>query len=221
MGYAVSLGIGFLVAPLLVHRLGDTGYGIWSLSLQFGAYIAVLDFGVRIALTRYLTHYHAKGDMDQVHGAFSVGVTILAVIGLFSLIVTLILVHFLPKLITIPVELQSVARWTLLLIGLQVSVSFPGAIFGGMLAALSRYDLLNITTIVTSIAKALLFWFVLARGYGLLSVAIVMLLAACATHVWQFVLAWRLYGGFQYRIGRELVDKTSNPFLVLVSLPFC
>ena len=48
--YGVSLAIGFLISPLLVHKLGDTAYGIWVLSLQIGAYISVLDLGVRIAL---------------------------------------------------------------------------------------------------------------------------------------------------------------------------
>lgn len=213
LAYAVSLAIGFLISPLLVHKLGDTAYGIWALSLQFGAYLSVLDIGVRIALTRYITHYHAKDEMDRVHEAFSVGVTALGIIGIVSLLVTIVLVHFLPRVVPVPAGMQSVARWTLLLIGLQVALSFPGAIFAGMLAALSRYDLLNATVITISVVKALLIWRLLTNGHGLLAVAIVWLVAACVTYVLQFALASRLYGGFRFHLNKDKIKSTLKPLL--------
>jgi O-antigen/teichoic acid export membrane protein len=211
--YAVSLAVGFLISPLLVHKLGDTAYGIWALSLQLGAYLSVLDLGVRIALTRYVTHYHAKNEMDHVHEAFSVGVTALGSLGIVSLLVTIVLVHFLPNIVHVPIGMQSVARWTLFLIGVQVALSFPGAIFAGMLAALSRYDLLNATVITISVAKALLIWLLLTNGHGLLAVAIVSLVTGCATFALQFALASRLYGGFRYRLHREQFKSTLKPLL--------
>jgi O-antigen/teichoic acid export membrane protein len=211
--YAVSLAVGFLISPLLVHKLGDTAYGIWAFSVQLGAYLSVLDIGVRIALTRYVTHYHAKDDMDNVHGALSVGVTALGCIGIVSLLATIVLVHFLPSVAHVPAGMQLVARWTLLLIGLQVALSFPGAIFAGMLAALSRYDLLNATVITISIAKALLTWLLLTNGHGLLAVAIVWLVSACATYVLQFALASRLYGGFRFHLDKDKIKSTLKPLL--------
>jgi O-antigen/teichoic acid export membrane protein len=211
--YAVSLAVGFLISPLLVHKLGDTAYGIWALSLQFGAYISVLDLGVRIALTRYITHYHARDEMDRVHEAFTVGVTALGIIGVLSLLVTFVLVHFLPSIVRVPTGMQSAARWTLLLVGIQVALSFPGAIFAGMLAALSRYDLLNATVITISIAKALLIWLLLTNGHGLLAVAVVWLVTACITYILQFALASRLYGGFRYHLSRAQIKSTLKPLL--------
>jgi O-antigen/teichoic acid export membrane protein len=211
--YAVSLAVGFLISPLLVHKLGDTAYGIWALSLQLGAYLSVLDLGVRIALTRYITHYHAKNEMDRVHEAFTVGLTALGVIGILSLLVTIVLVHFLPSIVQVPTGMQSVARWTLLLVGIQVALSFPGAIFAGMLAALSRYDLLNATVITISIAKALLIWLLLTNGHGLVAVAVAWLVTACATYILQFALASRLYGGFRYHLKSEQIKSTLKSLL--------
>jgi O-antigen/teichoic acid export membrane protein len=54
VGYLTNLLIGFLLAPVLVHNLGNVGYGVWALSLQIGAFISVLDFGIRIALMRII-----------------------------------------------------------------------------------------------------------------------------------------------------------------------
>jgi O-antigen/teichoic acid export membrane protein len=213
LGYAVSVAIGFVIAPLMVHKLGDVGYGIWALTLQLGTYISILDFGVRIALTRYVTHYHAKDDMNQVHEAFSAALTVLAGIGIISLLVTCTIVYFMPRMFHVPAELIPVARWTMFLIGLQISLSFPGVTFAGLLASVSRYDLINSSTIAIALAQACLVWLVLTRGYGLLAVALVFLACRCGTYLWQFALAWRVYGGFRFRVDRERLPSTLKPLL--------
>jgi O-antigen/teichoic acid export membrane protein len=213
LGYAVSVAIGFVIAPLMVHKLGDVGYGVWALVLQVGAYISILDFGVRIALTRYVTHYHAKDEMDQVHEAFSAALLVLAGIGIVSLLVTCSIVYFMPRMFHVPAGMESAARWTMFLIGLQVSLSFPGVTFSGLLASISRYDLINLTAISVAVAKALLIWLVLTRGYGLLAVAIVFFSASCATYLLQFAFAWSLYGGFRFRVNREKLASTLKPLL--------
>lgn len=211
--YAVSLAISFVISPLMVHKLGDTGYGIWALSLQVGTFIGILDFGLRVALTRYVTHYHAKDEMGQLHDALSVALTALAGLGILSLMVTSVLIYFLPRIVHVPPGMESLARWVMLLIGLQVSLSFPGATFAGLLAAMSRYDLLNLSVILISVVKALLIWLVLTRGYGVLAVAIVFLSTSCATFLFQFALAWQLYGGFRFRLDRRQLDSAFKPLL--------
>ena len=39
-----NLIVGFLLAPFVVHHLGNTGYGIWALVLQLTGYLGVVDF---------------------------------------------------------------------------------------------------------------------------------------------------------------------------------
>ena len=151
--------------------------------------------------------------MVHVHGALSVGVTVLGSIGVLSLLATIVLVHFLPSIVHVPIGMRSVARGTLNLIGAQVALSFPGAIFGGMLAALSRYDLLNATAITISVAKALMIWLLLTKGHGLVAVATKSLGTACSTYAVQSALASRLYGGFRYHLNRGKIESALKPLL--------
>ena len=43
--YVVTAVVGFLLAPLLLHRLGNTGYGLWTLVLSLTGYFGLLDLG--------------------------------------------------------------------------------------------------------------------------------------------------------------------------------
>ena len=65
VGYGINMAVSFLLSPLLVHRLGDVAYGIWAIAVQLGAYMGVLDFGVRVAVTRFLTQFHERGELER------------------------------------------------------------------------------------------------------------------------------------------------------------
>ena len=216
----VGLVIAFLLAPYMVHKLGDNRYGIWAFSLQLASYLAVLDFGLRIALTRYFTHYHARDEYHHVRDAVSVGLSILAFIGVMSLLITLVLVYFLPHWIKVPADLRSTARIVFFLIGLQIAVGFPGNLFGAMLAAVSRYDLLNFTLMLNPIMSALLIWLALGHGLGLISVALIALCTNCVNYLMNFYLARRLYGSIRFGMTRQQFQAHIRPLLTFSAFAF-
>ncbi len=201
LGYGVTLAVGFFLAPLLVHRLGDVGYGVWALSLQVGACISILDLGVRVAVGRYLTHHQVRQEREELDTVLTVALTLLSALGALCLLVTAVVVWQLPALVhRIPVQVLPEARWTVFLIGMQVAISFPGALFSGAMAAISRYDLLNARAIATAVLRGLLTWAALAAGYGLLGVASVWLAVNAAGHVIEYFLARGVYSGFRFMI---------------------
>jgi O-antigen/teichoic acid export membrane protein len=216
----VGLVIAFFLAPYMVHKLGDSKYGIWAFSLQLASYLGVLDFGLRIALTRYFTHYHAREEYHHVRDAVSVGLSILAFIGLLSLLITLVLVYFLPHWIKVPPELHSTARIVFFLIGLQIAIAFPGNLFGAMLAAVSRYDLLNFTLMLNPILGGLLVWLALSHGLGLVSVALIALISSGVNYLLNFFLARRLYGGIRFRMTLQQLQTHIRPLLTFSAFAF-
>jgi len=216
----VGLVIAFLLAPYMVHKLGDSKYGIWAFSLQLASYLGVMDFGLRIALTRYFTHYHARNEYHHVHDAVSVGLAILAFVGFVSLLITLVLVYFLPHWIKVPPELHSTARLVFFLIGLQIAVAFPGNLFGAMLAAVSRYDLLNFTLMLNPIMGALLIWLALSHGLGLVSVALIALVSNGINYLFNFFLARRLYGSIRFGMTRKQFQTHIRPLLTFSAFAF-
>jgi len=187
--YAVNLPITFLILPLVVHRLGSTAYGIWGIIGQVMGYSFLLDLGIRIAVTRYVARHVALDEPRVVNTVLTTGLA-------FSLIpASLVLVggvagaHILPRLFPIPPELVWDARLSFFIVATGVALSFPGSLFNGCVAAVSRYDLLSIRYVIPNIIKALLLWYFLVRGYGLVTVALVGLVAISTGYTLDYVFA--------------------------------
>src|ERR1019366_9982088 len=63
-GYVATLLIGFFLAPFIVHRLGNTGYGVWTLVVSLTGYFGLLDLGLRQSVGRFVAHHVALQDHD-------------------------------------------------------------------------------------------------------------------------------------------------------------
>ncbi|HEX2971798.1 MAG TPA: oligosaccharide flippase family protein, partial [Tepidisphaeraceae bacterium] len=73
-----NLLAGFIVAPFLVHRLGQTGYGLWILVASLIDYFGLLDMGVRGAVGRQIALHHAKQNRQGVNETLSTALAILS-----------------------------------------------------------------------------------------------------------------------------------------------
>ena len=51
--FAFAAVTSFFLAPFIVHRLGDSAYGVWALIGSLVGYMGLLDLGVRSAVMPY------------------------------------------------------------------------------------------------------------------------------------------------------------------------
>src|SRR5580765_5542459 len=49
VGYAANVVVAFFLSPFIVHTLGDSGYGVWSLLMSIVGYVGLIDLGVRVS----------------------------------------------------------------------------------------------------------------------------------------------------------------------------
>ena len=202
IGYGVGFVVAFFLAPIMVHKLGDLAYGIWAFGLQLGGYMGVLDLGVRAAVSRYITHHHTRNERQKVELVLSVGTVVQAIFSLPCLAIATAIAYFLPHLVQVPLQMSSAARWTVFLIGVEVATGMVGWLFTGALAAVSRYDLINVRRAVTVAVRGVLIWQLLVHGFGLLTVAGASLLTNVLGYFWEFGLVWRVYQHPHFHIER-------------------
>ena len=62
---------GFVVAPLLVRRLGTTGYGLWIVIGSLSGYFGLLDLGLRGSVGRQLAFHRARSDHEATNRTLS------------------------------------------------------------------------------------------------------------------------------------------------------
>jgi O-antigen/teichoic acid export membrane protein len=196
---ALGLAINFLITPLLVHRLGSVQYGIWALIGELLGYSFLLDFGIRIAVTRYVARHIALNEGKEVNEVVTTGLAFTLGSAATILAIGVIVAFFFPTLFQIPHALAKEAGLAAFIVAAGMAVGFPGSLFNGCVAAVSRYDLLSLRNVAAGVLRALLLWFFLSRGYALLAVALitcgVFYFAACL----DFILAFRQIPALQIR----------------------
>jgi O-antigen/teichoic acid export membrane protein len=109
-------------------------------------------------------------------------------------------------------EYQADGRLALFLAGLNIAVALPMGVFGGVLIALERFDILSRAGVASSILQAVLTVLCLKRGYGIVALAAVALFVTTAQYALIAVLAKRLYPAL--RIGRQFLDAAGRKELL-------
>ena len=216
LNYGTLILITFLITPLVVHGLGNTAYGVWGLIGQFLGYSFLLDFGVRIAVTRYVARHLALAQAGEINKVLTTSLIFTCFSAALVLVAGGIGAYLLPRLFAIPPDLVSDARLSCVIVAAGMAVTFPGSVFHGCVTATSRYDLLSIRNISTNVTRALLLWFFLRRGYGLLAVATISTGTLYLGYGLDFLLARRLLP--YVRIRREFFDVVTLRSLVTFSV---
>jgi O-antigen/teichoic acid export membrane protein len=173
LAFAVQIAVAFFLSPVLVHRLQERRYGIWSLVESVLAYLVLLDLGVAASIVRYVARFEATRDYDRVNRVFSASICIFAVAGLVAQGIALGIAALGLPLFHIPGDLLQEARWLLILLGLNFGLGLPLNVFPCVLDGLGRYPAKSgIRTISLLIRSGILLGVVL-NGGGLIALGIV------------------------------------------------
>jgi O-antigen/teichoic acid export membrane protein len=173
--FAVTLIVNFFLSPFVVHHLGNTGYGVWTLIVSLTGYLGLLDFGVRGAVTRYVTKFHTLGEDDNASRVASSGLLLFMIAGLLAITVATVLAFLAAGHFRIPTEYRGTARIVLLLAGANIAASLVGGVFGGIVVSQQRFDLLNGVDISVTGLRAISIVGALYSGKGLIALACIQL----------------------------------------------
>jgi O-antigen/teichoic acid export membrane protein len=191
--FAFAVAVNFFLSPFIVHRLGSTSYGIWTLLASVVGYMGLLDLGVQSALTRYVARYHATSDDADANRTVSAGLAIFTMFGVVAIALSVVFALALVDHLHIPGHLVPVARQVMIISGLAVAVSLVSGVFGGVVSAMQRFDLAAGMEIGIGAARAIAVIVAFRMGGGIVSLALVQLGASIARGVVSFVLARHLY----------------------------
>jgi O-antigen/teichoic acid export membrane protein len=190
--------VGFVTTPLLTHELGIVHYGVWALIGSLIPYLELLELGFASATVAFVTKHLEHDDEEMVHATLNTSFLILSLLGLLAFVVVIVASVFLPHVVTsIPHPLVNQARALLLLLALDMAVSIPMDTFGGALAALQRYDLLNFSVMAVSIAQAIGWVIVLSLHGGLVVLGVVTVAISLVGQVARMMMVRRLLPGFR------------------------
>jgi O-antigen/teichoic acid export membrane protein len=199
---AVSMVVPFFLTPFVVRHLGTQSYGVWILAVSTVSYLNLLDLGLRSAVIRFVSKAQAQGKLKDASDTIGTALWFRLLLSAGVAVISAFLAFAAPHLFKIPPDLRFAAQITVLFCALGVGITLTTGVFGAVLAAINRFDILSSITMVQTVTRAVGVLLILRSGRGLISLACwdmtVVLLAGLAT----FAIAWKVFPSCRVRVTR-------------------
>jgi len=196
--------IGFLLTPVMVHALGNGGYGLWVTIFSLTGYFGLFDQGIRPSLVRYVSRDHALGDREGLSRTLSSAMVMYAVVGLVTFGAAGVIAMTCDRWFHLAPADVATARAVVMLAGASLALGFPLGVFGAALSGLQRYDVANAIGIGIGVVRALAFVAVLRLHGGLLGLAWASLAVNLLGHALTWIALVRVLPGLP--LGSRFVD---------------
>src|SRR5712664_3941195 len=86
----VNILVGIFLSPFILHRLGDTAFGIWVLIFSVTGYYGLFDLGIRSSVIRYVSTYTATNDTQSLNKLINTSLATYTGIGAVAMTLTLV-----------------------------------------------------------------------------------------------------------------------------------
>lgn len=198
LAIALNAVSALFLLPFILHSLGEYPFGIWGMAASITGYLLLLDFGVALACTRYLSvHMEDKQDWPDIISnslVLALAVTLLLVGGAA---VIQILLHggFItpeqPELINV-----------ISIVMVEVGFSIPLRMYQSILRAEVRYLDIGLFEIVRIVLRVGGIFTVLWLGGGLLAIVLISSAMNTLFFLLPLLAVYRRHGTLYFCRGR-------------------
>ena len=223
--YGVTIVVQLALVPYMVGQLGDTGYGLWTLTFSVLGFLSLVDFGFTTSVVRFTAEARGSGDAERRNRMLS---TVLVVYLVLAAAATLVMAGFSPfyvDLMGLPPETRAAALPLLwVLAARSLAVSLPFGMFRAILYGNGRITVANILSAAGTLMYAGAAVIALELGTGIIGLAWGSLIAFFLEHLMYLVAAMRTTPGlrlsprsFDPSMLRAALSVSAAQFLVQVS----
>ena len=166
-------GIGLLLTPFMISKLGDSEYGLYTLIGSLIGYISVLDFGLTNTIVRFVAKYRAKKDRTGEENFLATTMLIYGVISTIIVIAGIIMYFNLDDTFQklTPGELVKAKIMFGILI-FNLAISLPGGAFTSISSAYEHFVFPRALNIVKYVVRSAMVVGLLFMGGDSVSIVI-------------------------------------------------
>lgn len=201
-GMVLGLLISFFLAPFVVRKLGNNYYGVWTIIMDLTGYLGLLEMGVRQSMIRYVAKYQAENDTESMNRITGSALTIYGFTSLACVVISLVLAALFPHMFKVSAEMVSVARWVVVITGLNIAQGLAFSVYYGVILGLQRYDVVFRVNTLGSVVKAGLTVALLSNGQGIVALGLMHLAVGLASNLYGVYFCARNVPGLVVRPGR-------------------
>lgn len=179
---AIIMLSNLLYTPIMLRMLGQSEYGVYSLSSSVIGYFALLYTGMSSTYLRYYSSYRAKEDEDSIASLNGLFLVLFSGMGLLALVLGLAMSCNLEAILgsgLTEAEL-SLAKILFVIMSVNMALLMPKTVFVALVIAQERFVFIKLLGVVTAILSPVLNLILLYQGYGSVGMSIVVLAVTVA-----------------------------------------
>lgn len=167
--------VGLLYTPYMLRMLGQSEYGLYSLVASVIAYLTIMDLGFGNAVIRYTAKFRAEGKVKEQSEMFGMFLRLYLLIGFIAFIIGLCLFLNVSAMFgdTMSPDEQSKARVMMLILTINLSVTFPFSIYNSIITAYEDFVFQKSIHIIRILLNTAVMICLLTLGYKAISLVVV------------------------------------------------
>lgn len=164
---ALNIVIGLLYTPIMIRLLGTSEYGLYNTVSSTISTLSILSLGFNSSYIRYYSRYKAEEDDISIARLNGLFIIIFSLIGIIALICGLFLAMNLDIVFSdgLTEKEYGIARVLMILLTINLAVSFPMGVFSHIISAHEHFIFLKILGMVKTVFSPLITLPLLLAGY--------------------------------------------------------
>jgi O-antigen/teichoic acid export membrane protein len=151
-----TAAVSFALPHFLVRELDVNRFAAWSLMLQIAAYASFLDFGLQMAITRYVAQSTELGLVERRRKVIQTSLCLLLIAAAISIfVITIVLANSKSVFHGVPVGILREFQRSGLILGAGTAIQLVFSAFSGTLVGLHRNELVALATVGGRVAGAI------------------------------------------------------------------
>ena len=165
-----SVSVGLFLTPYIISHVGKSGYGIWILIGSLIGYYGILDLGIKSAVSRYVAKYAGQKNDEALNEMINTAFGFFLCVGLFSIAASFLVAGPLSVFFKMPAQDMESFKRLVVLFGIATGLNFPANLFSVVIRAHERFVVANNISVFIILLRALLIFFFLKYGFGLVGI---------------------------------------------------
>ena len=174
----INLGLSslipFLYTPVMLKMLGQSEYGLYSLSMTVISYLSLLTFGFGGTIVRYITMYRAAGEKQKEEEIIGFFLGLYCVIAIAIMIIGNILSNNVDSIFSQGLTLAEQNKMQILMpiLTFNSALSLPVSVFVSVTMAHERYIFRRVVDILMTVGMPIMNLIALYMGYASIGLAL-------------------------------------------------
>ena len=186
---ALSIVIGLVYTPAMIRLLGQNEYGLYNTVVSTISMLSILSLGFNSGYIRYFAKYKQEEDTAAIYRLNGLFLVIFCILGLIAVLCGIYLTNHLNLVFQdgLTGAEYEIARVLMILLTVNLAVSFPMSVFQNIISAHERFVFLKSLAVLKTIISPLLTLPLLLMGYRSIVMVSVTLLVALLTDICYLV----------------------------------